>query len=167
LIAAGAAVTAEARSRCSAGPGFRLVDADLPAFELVAVEFLDRYGHGIGVGELDEGEAARPTGVAVGGQKHLDDVPDFREQDFEIAFYGFVIEVPNENLRADDVLLPVSGVLIGTLGARQQTSAPDVLAIRLAEQCAAESTAFASLPCRRFVDFATFLVRRESALRFG
>ncbi len=80
MITAGTAAGsagAEVDVRGTAGASFGFFDTKLPAFELVAVEFLDRVGNRLLVLELDESETSRLTGVAVRGQKNFDYVADF------------------------------------------------------------------------------------------
>jgi len=77
-----------------------LVDAQLAPAQLVAVEALDGGGGVFRVGELDEGEAARPAGGAVGGEEHVDDGAGLREQLFELVLGGAEFEVADEHLGA-------------------------------------------------------------------
>lgn len=77
-------------------PILSLRDPKAPAFELLAVELLDGVADCRLFGELHEGEAARATGVAICGQKHLHHLADFRKQRLELALGRFVAQVSDK-----------------------------------------------------------------------
>jgi hypothetical protein len=67
----------------------------------VVVELLDgRFGLLLS-GELDEGEAARPAGGAVGGEVDVDYLAGFGEQLAELVLGGVETEIADEDLGAD------------------------------------------------------------------
>lgn len=93
-------------SRRTGGPLLRLVDAEIPAVQLVAVEPGDGRGRGRTVGVLDERESPGPPGRPVGGQEDLDDFSRLREQTLELVARRREGQVPDEQFGADGILLP-------------------------------------------------------------
>lgn len=98
------------------------VDVELPSAELATIEDPDRLG-GFGVArELDEGEAAGPTRLAVRGQVNADDTPRRGEQRGELVLGGPEVQITDEDLCRDGS--PPSG----SRGTAQSSSPRDRLA---------------------------------------
>ncbi len=68
------------------------IDAQLPAFHIVAVETRDR-GLGVGLGHLDEREPPEPPGLPVVDQTHGIDSTVLREQRTDRLFVGGIRQI--------------------------------------------------------------------------
>ncbi len=62
----------------------------------MAVELLDGVRGIVGIRVLDESEAAGAPRVPIRRKDDLDDVPDLREQLFELVGLGFEIEIADK-----------------------------------------------------------------------
>ena len=60
----------------------------------------------LGLGELDERESARPAGLAIGRQVHVDDAPRFGEQRRQLLLGGAEIQIAYKNLRRNGSSFP-------------------------------------------------------------
>ena len=85
-----AATTSAAATAAAAAAGSLLgfLDVQSAPLQVAPVQVLDRGGGGALVRHLDEGEAARPTGVAIENDLHLCDVSRFN---------SFKISIPTES----------------------------------------------------------------------
>ena len=73
-----------------------LIHTQRSTAKLVSVELRDRRGSGAGIGELDEGEAPRLPGVAIGGEEDLTDLTDRGEQLLELGLWRIKCEVSDK-----------------------------------------------------------------------
>src|SRR5439155_5140636 len=88
-VVAGSRVPAAARaSTASTLAGLRLADVDLPAADVAAVQTRDGLAGLARRAHLDEAEAARAAGVAVGDHGCRLTRPHFREQSLEVRAGG-------------------------------------------------------------------------------
>ena len=74
-----------------------LGDANIPAVELLTIEFLDGFCNRCLVRERDEGETSRATGDPVNRQKHLGNVSHLRKEAGEFALGGVKTEVSDKD----------------------------------------------------------------------
>src|SRR3990170_1110222 len=89
----------------------RLTDVDLPAADLAAVQLRDGLAGLARRAHLDEAEAARPSGLAVGDDARRLARSHLREQRFEVRAGGVEGKVADEYLLAHGILLPPAGRL--------------------------------------------------------
>jgi hypothetical protein len=75
---------------------FGLGDANIPAVELLAIEFLDGFCNRRRVRERDEGEPPRATGDPVNRQKHLGNVSHLGKEAGEFALGSLKTEVSDK-----------------------------------------------------------------------
>lgn len=83
----------------------RFVDPNIPPLELVTVQFLDSPCGSRLLGEFDEGESSRATGIAVGRQEYSHHLARFREKSFQLALGRIEAQVTHEHFGANDGLL--------------------------------------------------------------
>ena len=74
-----------------------LGDTNIPAVELLTIEFLDGFCNRRRVRERDEGETSRATGDPVNRQKHLGNASHLRKQAGEFALGGVKTEVSDKD----------------------------------------------------------------------
>jgi hypothetical protein len=98
-------VSTHGRPRAILGLG----DANIPAVELLTIEFLDSFCNRRCVRERDEGETSRATGDSVNRQKHLGNVSHLRKEAGEFALGSIKTEVSDKYFCADDLLLSTNG----------------------------------------------------------
>ena len=77
--------------------GLGLVDAQGTAHQLSTLEGIDRAGLGVGVGHLDEGEAALAAGVALQRQRAVDHVSERSEQLSHVLLLSAEGKIADEN----------------------------------------------------------------------
>ena len=106
IAAAGSACArrGSARSR-SATPFVGFVYPEIAAAELEAVKFGDRLASGGSICVFYKCESSRSSSLAILGKKAVYDLPDFRENCFQLLFGSVEVEVPHKQFGADDVLL--------------------------------------------------------------
>ena len=85
--------------------GFGGVDPERSPTELVAVEALDGGQRRCLLDEVDEGEAARAAGLAVGREEYLPDFADFGKELVDLVLLRAKVQVADEYLGTDDILL--------------------------------------------------------------
>ncbi len=86
-----------ATATTAATAGFGLVDAQGTAHQLGALEGIDRPGLGVGVGHLDEGEAALAAGVTLQWQRAIDHVSEGSEQLSHVLLLSAEGKIADEN----------------------------------------------------------------------
>jgi hypothetical protein len=89
---------AQARAVGTAWSVLGRVDAQLSAVHLLAVESLDGFRRLRLAGELDEGEAARPTGFAICTEVDVGDLPRRRKGVCQLLLSRPEIEIADEYL---------------------------------------------------------------------
>ena len=82
-----------------------LFNTQAPAFELVAVEFLNGVCSGSPLRELHEGKSSWTSGFTVGWYGYLYHLAHFRKKTFEFALRRIVTQISYKNFAANDVLL--------------------------------------------------------------
>jgi hypothetical protein len=88
---------------------FGLGHTNIPAVELLTIEFHDGLCNGCRVRKRDESETSRATGDPVNRQKHLGDVSHLRKEAGEFALGSIKTEVSDKYFCADDLLLSTNG----------------------------------------------------------
>ena len=86
----------------------RLVDTNVPAIELVAIELLRGLARRRAVGKFDERESARPTAVAVGRHEHADNLTHLAEEALEFTLCRVEAEVSDEQFWVNGALLSLA-----------------------------------------------------------
>ncbi len=72
-------------------------DTNIPAVELLTIEFLDSFCNRWLVRERDEGETSRATGDPVNRQKHLGNVSHLRKEAGKFALGSIKTEVSDKD----------------------------------------------------------------------
>jgi hypothetical protein len=86
-------VSTHGRPRAILGLG----DTNIPAVELLTIEFLDSFCNRLLVRERDEGETSRATGDPVNRQKHLGNVSHLCKEAGEFALGSIKTEVSDKD----------------------------------------------------------------------
>jgi hypothetical protein len=103
---------ARARGGASGRPIVSVVDAQAPPAEVMTVETADGI-RSLGIAAvLDEREAARSAGFAIGADVYADDAPCCGENLRELLLGGVEAQIADENLGRNKALLCVLGLKV-------------------------------------------------------